>query len=593
MIHFSTVSKVIKMLPKRQKYKFAFVLFVGVIAAVIEVVGVGSAAPFLAVASYPETIHKNIFLSNVYEFLGFNSDKNFIIFLGIAVLIFIVVTNLFKAFNKFCATRFSSRCRHILATRLMDGYLGQKYTFFLHRNTYEFVKNINSEIQEIIANVLQPFIEFSASMVQIILFSVFLLIMNPFVSLFTFAGVAIVYVFIYSFLRNKLKRLGIERYNVNLERSRVISEAFWGIKEMKLSGKEHVFSKQYAEPSLKLASVESKAEVLGDVPKYALETAASAIILLYVLSVIVKTGDFLSVSVTAGVFVYAGYRLIPATQAMFRSITKMKFGSAAVDRIIQEFAIVKESDSLSIEPVKDRMPFLNSIKIDRISYKYPSIDKKVIDEVSVEINKNEMIGIMGTTGSGKTTLIDLICGFLEPVSGHISIDECIIDHDNVRSWQANIGYVSQNIYLSNSSIAQNIAFGVPVSQINMQSVIEAAKMAQIHNFIDSNLPEKYNSFVGERGIRLSGGQRQRLGIARALYHNPEVLIFDEATSALDNKTEAELMSAIENISGKLTIVMIAHRLTTLKNCNKIYHIENGRITEEGTYDELVGKHSHV
>jgi len=589
MIHFSTVSKVIKMLPKRQRIKFISVLFFGVIAALIEVVGVGSVAPFLAVASYPETIHKNYLLSKAYNLFSFSSDKNFVIFLGLAVLVFIVTTNSFKAFNRMVTIRFTSRCRHILATQLMDGYLRQKYVFFLHRGTHEFVKNINGEIQNIFATVFQPFIEFTASLVQICFFSIFLIYMNPFVSLLVFLGVSLVYMLMYAFLRNKLKSLGLERYNLNQDRSRILSEAFWGIKEMKLAGKEHFFSSEYAEPSLKMTSVESKAEVLSDVPKYALETIASAVILLYVMFVVVTVGDLLSVSVTAGVFVYAGYRLIPATQTMFRSITKMKFGSAAVDKIMQEFDTVKDAEALSIEPVKERLSFENNISINNIYYKYPTIDKYVINDVSVKINKNETVGFMGTTGSGKTTLINIICGLLDPEKGDILIDGQKLNHENVRSWQANIGYVPQTIYLSNSSIAHNIAFGVPIEEIDMQRVIESAKMAQIHDFIDSHYPRGYESSVGERGVCLSGGQRQRIGIARALYHEPAVLIFDEATSALDNKTEAELMAAIENISGKLTIVMIAHRLSTLKNCNNIYHLEGGRITEEGRYNDLVEK----
>ena len=586
MIHFNTVFKVMKLLPRRQRVKFIFVLLFGVLLALVEILGVGSVAPFLAVASYPDTIHRNIYLSRVYNFFNFSSDKNFIIFLGLSVLLLIVFTNIFKALNRLFSVRFTSRCRHILSSRLMDGYLKQKYAFFLYRNTHDILVNINGEIATIVATVLLPFVELTTSVVQILFFSVFLLIMNPFVSMFIFIGLTAAYLFIYTILREQLSTLGTQRYNIEHEKGRVVSEAFWGIKDVKLA-KEHVFSEQYDVPARKSASIESKSETLTDVPKYALETVASSIILIYVIYVIVSANDFIGVSVTAAVFAYSGYRMIPSTQTMFRSVTKMKFGAAAVEKVMNEFALVKESEVFDLEPVTERLPFKKNIRIDHISFKYPSIDRKVIDDIFISINKNEMIGIMGTTGSGKTTLIDIICGFLEPISGHIRVDDVIVDTSCVRAWQANIGYVPQSIYLSNSSIAQNIAFGEPESKIDMDRVIEVAKMAQIHDFIDTSLPEKYNSYIGERGICLSGGQRQRLGIARALYSNPEILIFDEATSALDNKTEAELMSAIENISGKLTIIMIAHRLTTLRNCNKIYHLENGIIIKEGVYSDLV------
>jgi ATP-binding cassette, subfamily B, bacterial PglK len=284
-------------------------------------------------------------------------------------------------------------------------------------------------------------------------------------------------------------------------------------------------------------------------------------------------------------FTYAGYRLIPAVQGIFRCATKLRYGAAAAERMVAEFAVVADARPISRKE-SPRLRFEKSIELDRVTFTYPKMERPVISDLSLSIEMNSLVGFAGKTGSGKTTVVDIILGLLVPQGGSLKIDGVEIDEGNRRSWQANLGYVPQNIYLSTDTVAANIAFGVPRGGIDMSAIRHAARMAQIHDFVEGELPAAYETLIGERGIRLSGGQRQRVGIARALYRNPSVLVMDEATSALDAQTEETVMQAIDALLGTKTIILIAHRLSTLRKCDIIYHLERGKIVDAGRYEEL-------
>jgi ABC-type multidrug transport system fused ATPase/permease subunit len=284
-------------------------------------------------------------------------------------------------------------------------------------------------------------------------------------------------------------------------------------------------------------------------------------------------------------FVYAGYRMIPAIQALFKAFTQLKYGAATADKIAREFDLVSGGPPLA-RKATPRLSFQSTLELKDISFTYPNMDIPVIPGLSMKIPANSLIGFAGKTGSGKTTLVDIILGLLDVQSGSILIDGVALRQDTVRGWQANLGYVPQNIYLSNDTIAANIAFGVGKKSIDLEAVMRAAKLSQIHEFVQEELKEGYETKIGERGIRLSGGQRQRIGIARALYRDPSVLILDEATSSLDTHTERAVMEAIDTLQGTRTIILIAHRLTTLKKCDTIYLMEKGNLIDSGTYDEL-------
>lgn len=586
---FGHIGKVISLLDSGEKKRLGMVALGMIFMALIEVVGVGSIMPFMAVAAKPEVIHTNQYLRSVYEFFNFKSDKTFLIALGIAMLTFLLTTNVSHAVVQYIKVRFTSMRRHTLSLRLLKSYLGQQYPFFLNRNSYDFIKNINTEITHMISGTLMQFLEFMSRLIQIVLLSVFLFIVNPLSTLGITAAILVLYGGIYAFVRKTLKNLGSERFDLNTERSKIVSEAFWAIKEVKILGIEPNFISEYSPPSKRLARNESLNEIIGDVPKFALETVAFSAIIFFVLYTIISSGGFADAAAAVSLYAYAGYRLMPAVQNMFKALTKLRYGASTADRLYEEFISTANGISNLKAIAMERIAFKESVTLENISFTYPGIARPVIENLSLAIPANSLVGFAGKTGSGKTTLVDILLGLLRPQTGTIRIDGTIIDEESIRSWQTNLGYVPQNIYLSNDSVAANIAFGIPKKEVDIEAVEYAARMAQIHDFVTSELKDGYWTEIGERGIRLSGGQRQRIGIARALYRNPPVLIMDEATSALDHHTEEAVMDAIDALSGQKTILLIAHRVSTLRKCDIIYQMEKGKIVAKGKYEELFTK----
>ena len=590
-IPFAHIAKVIGLLDNREKKRLGIVMLGAILMGIIEIVGVSSIMPFIAVASNPSLIQTNEYLHWCYIFFGFDSERSFLIALGMLMFASVILRNGFSAILMYVQVRFTQSCRHSLSLKLFKYYLSQNYAFFLGKNSYEFSKNINIEIEYIINGTILQLVNIMTFGIQILLLGVFLFVVNPLSSLFIFALIAFIYAVIFLGTKRKLNRLGEERFNLNTERNRVVNEAFWGIKDVKISGNEQIFHDSFRPVSHRLARNVASEEVIGVLPKYALEVAGfSAIILLIMILILQSDGSFSNAITSITMYAYAGYRLMPVMQQFFRSVTKLKYSASGTELIIAEFELKKTAHPLP-ELNITALPFARTIALEHIVYTYPGKEHPVLKDISLEIKANSLVGFCGTTGSGKTTTVDIILGLLTPDSGSLSVDGVAISQENLNAWQKNIGYVPQNIYLSNASITSNIAFGIPESDIDFEAVKRAAQMAQIHDFIANELEGGYDTKVGERGICLSGGQRQRIGIARALYTNPSVLVMDEATSALDDKTETDVMSAINHLAGKKTIILIAHRITTLQNCNVIFQVTGGKLTASGTYEQLFSKNT--
>lgn len=585
-IPFKHSFKVIRLLAPRERRSFLLVLGASLLMGIIEIAGVGSIMPFIAVAANPETIFTTPPLKAAYEFFGFTGTRWFLAALGALMLAFVILRNAFSAFLMYIKVRFVQRCRHTLSTRLFTAYLGQKYSFFLGKNSYEFSKNIISEVTNVISGTITPMTELATYGIQILLLIVFLFT----VDVASTAAIAAIILIIYSGIvfstKRKLSKLGLERFNLMTLLSRSTNEVFWGIKAAKISGTERVFLNTYMPNSRKFSKNTAAEEVIGTLPKYVLEAAGFSAIILFILFLTLRAeGNFSRVISSISLYAYAGYRLLPSVQQYFRSLTKLKYSAPATEKIIAEFSLEKEARALPDLDIAP-MPFERSIALEHVSFTYPNKSDPVLKDISLSIPKNSIAGFCGQTGSGKTTTIDVILGLLVPQRGQLLIDGVPVTDENRNAWQKNIGYVPQSVYLSNTTILENIAFGIPREQIDRDAVIAAARMAQLHDFITEELADGYETNVGERGVCLSGGQQQRIGIARALYHNPPVLVLDEATSALDGQTESDVMEAIDQLAGKKTILIIAHRITTLKQCAVIYEINGGRITKQGTYSEL-------
>ncbi|MDR1748522.1 MAG: ABC transporter ATP-binding protein/permease [Spirochaetaceae bacterium] len=585
-IPFAHIAKVIRLLDGKERRRLFIVMIGAVLLGGIEIAGVSSIMPFIAVASNPGMITTNEYLHWAYTAFHFSSETTFLIALGVLMLFFVILRNAFSALLMYIQVRFTQGCRHSLSLRLFKYYLGQDYAFFLGKNSYEFSKNINNEIENVINGTILQMVNIMTFGIQILLLGIFLFVVNPLSTLFIFILIAFIYTAIFVGTKKKLNRLGRERYELFTERSRIVNEAFWGIKDVKISGNERIFYNSFGPVSRCFSKNTAAEEVIGVMPKYVLEAAGfSAILLCIMLLMVNSDGGFSSAITSIGLYAYAGYRLMPVMQQFFRSVTKLKYSASGTEMIIKEFRIRKTARPLPYPDIT-AMPFTDSIRLDHIVFTYPGKEQPVINDISLEIRANTLSGFCGTTGSGKTTTVDIILGLLRPDSGTIAIDGVPLTPENLNSWQKNIGYVPQNIYLSNTTIAENIAFGIPKKEIDLEAVHRAAVMAQIHDFITAELEQGYETKVGERGICLSGGQRQRIGIARALYTNPRLLVMDEATSALDNKTETDVMSAIDNLAGKKTIILIAHRITTLRKCDVIFQITKGKLTAQGTYDQM-------
>jgi ABC-type multidrug transport system fused ATPase/permease subunit len=400
------------------------------------------------------------------------------------------------------------------------------------------------------------------------------------------------YAIVYKITRRSLTIYGKRSAAAQGLRNKTVNEAFGGIKDLKLLGREEVFLQLYSIPSHDFAKTQAQRQTIAQLPKYALETIIFGGILLIILYFIGIKNNINGILPILSLYAFAGYRLMPALERIFAGLTALRFNMPVLDIIYNDIYDTGHPDTAhllnhSYQPLQ----FSNTIRLKNVKYKYPQSNIEVIRQLNLEIQANTTVGFVGQTGSGKTTLIDIILGLLPVEDGELLIDDTCINQDNVRNWQKNLGYVPQHIYLADDSISNNIAFGIPHHEIDHQAVTRAAQIARLHDFVQNSLPEGYDTIVGERGVRLSGGQRQRIGIARALYHDPQILILDEATSALDGATENAIMDAIHNLSQQKTVIMIAHRITTLRECNVIHVMEKGEIIESGTFNELMASNA--
>ena len=573
-----------------------YLLFCAVLVmAGLEVVSVGSIMPFLQVAADPASVHENAYLSWAYETLGFTDTRSFLIALGLAALVALVVSNAFIVFTTWAMSRYVWGRNHSLSFRLLRSYLYRPYEYFLTRNSAELGKNILEEVKEVASQMLKPALQGGAKAIVALAIIGFLFFVDPVVALMVTLVLGLAYAGIYYAVRDRLDRTGAVRVEANTLRYQFVSEAFGGIKEVKLRGKEQAFLEQYEEPSKRYARVQADYRVVKKAPRYILEAVAFGGIILIAVYLIAVQDNIRQVIPMLGLYAFAGYRLMPALQQAFKGIASTRFNIAAVEKIREDLRTRSEVAQLSDNGTQDSrkgpLTLEDRLVIKEVSFTYPGADEPAIRDLSLEIPAHSTVGFVGKTGSGKTTTVDLILGLLSPQGGVISVDGTALRDENTRRWQQDIGYVPQQIYLADDTVARNIAFGVPERDIDMERVRDAARQAHIGEFVENELPDQWETVVGERGVKLSGGQRQRIGIARALYHRPSVLVFDEATSALDQATEASVMEAIYALEGDHTMLMIAHRLSTVKRADNIIMLERGRKVGEGTYGDLSNRHS--
>ncbi|WP_018950575.1 ABC transporter ATP-binding protein [Thioalkalivibrio sp. ALMg11] len=582
-----TLHKLNALLDPRDRGKVVLLLILMIATAFMQTAGIASVMPFLAVLSDPDMVHDNEMLRVAYDWLGFESTSRFLYFLGFAAFVLFMTGTALQAFNQWAITRFTHMQQYELSRRLMGDYLSRPFTFFLNRNSGDLAKTVLQETTQAINGALMPALKLASQLLLAAFIIALLVVVQPWLALIAAAGLGGIYAVIYVASRTWLNRIGVDRVEANRERFTAAAEAFAGAKEIRLLGRERDYLERYRKPSKRFASHQANAVLLQSLPQYAIEAIAFGGVLVLVLYLMAGDGGLAQALPLIGLYALAGRQLIPAFQKIFQQVASLRFNTAAVDSVLRDLG--QFPDSTPPLSRNDRLVPLaptRSIKVQGLTYRYPEHEHPALKDISLEIRARTTVGFVGSSGAGKSTLVDVLLGLLEPEQGTILIDGEPLTRANIRRWQAALGYVPQHIFLADQSVAANIALGVPEEQIDQAAVEKAARLANLHDFVTQELPHGYATIIGERGTRLSGGQRQRIGIARALYRDPDVLFFDEATSALDNATERAVMDAIQNLSGNKTILLVAHRLTTVRNCDTIYLLDKGAVSAEGAWDCL-------
>lgn len=557
------------LLEANERRRSLCMLMLAVLMAIVETAGVLSIMPFLSVLGRPDVIIENSWLLTLYESSGARDTRDFTIALGLGSAAIIILAAVFKVMTQHSINRFIHMLRHSISSRLLEKYLRQPYTFFLARNTADLSKNILSETDQLLHNLIQPLSQLIAQGAIVLAMVILVVLYDPLMATAVVAVIGGLYASIYSAVRKRMSRIGSERITANRERYQASNEALTGIKDVKITQSAANYLSRFSHASHNYSRHLAASDTLSQTPLYLVEAAGYSGLILIALILLLRSGDIAQVLPALGLYGFAAYRMLPAAQIIYRGFAKLKFSAPAMDAIHRDLTLQEE---LHVGTGRTITP-TSSIQLDNVSFSYhPPAGKPAVENFSLLIPANTSIGIVGRSGAGKSTLMDILMGLLRPQKGSLRVDEMVIDDQAIFDWQRSIGYVPQQIFLSDASVAENIAFGVLPEDIDMAMVRQAAQLAQIDEFVETELPDGYTTRVGDRGLRLSGGQRQRIGVARALYSDPPVLFFDEATSALDHGTETALSEAIKSLGGKKTIVVIAHRRESLKYCDEVIHV---------------------
>lgn len=589
MVDLTSLRKAWALLDRRERVNGFKVLAVMMLTALSSAAMVGAVFPFLSVLADPSLIESAAPLAWAYEAGGFTSAYSFLVALGFGALGIIVGANVMQLVNSWAMTRYTEMRSYSLSRKLLAHYLAQPYAFYLDRHSGDMGANVLGETNIVVA-FMRAFAGLLSALLTILAVLTMLISIEPVIALSALMAVASIYGIVVLATRGYVRAWGQRRAEAAKRRFRTSNEALTGIKDIKLLGYEAAYLNRFSVPSLEAAQLQTRATVLGQAPGTVLQILAFGGIVILCLALLDPAqlddrGALGEILPLLGVLALAGQRLMPQIQAVYGAITQMTYNAAAVDRVHEDLIGGTQ------RPLDRQLPpplgLRNRLTLEGVAYTYPKADRRGLDGVNLTVRAGERIGIVGASGAGKTTLADVVLGLLTPDSGMIHADGTEITEATLRAWQRSLGYVPQDIFLIDASLAENIALGLTPEEIDHAKVAHCARIAQLHAFVEADLPEGYDTFIGERGVRLSGGQRQRVGIARALYHDADVIVFDEATSALDNLTEREVMTSIEALPGDKTILMIAHRLTTVKVCDRIVVMEQGRVTGCDSWDALM------
>ncbi len=584
-----TFKKLFDILPHSDRWKFAVLFILLMIGTGFEIAGIGMIPVFISAVSNPDMILNHEWLGPIATYVGIETGRDLLIYGGVSLVAIFFIKGCYLIWLNYVKARFTYNRFKLISSRLFENYLSAPYTFHLERNTAELIRNVTSESKLISHNVLNPLIGILMEGITVLGIFCFLLFVEPWITVFTFILVGGGGGLFLKSIRERLNKYGS---SAGKERSRMIQgveEGLGGFKDVIVMNRQKLFIDRFKEYVLNLTSAQIFKKIISSSIKPTIEFLSVLGLVLIAFFMIWQGRSMGTIIPMLGLFGAATVRLMPSVQKIVSNITQLRFYIHALKPVHRDMKDLKEfyEDVKSNSRNKEKLPFEHSIEIKNVWFQYPNSDEYVLKNVNLAIGKETAIGFVGPSGAGKSTIVDVILGLLEPKKGQVMVDGKNISEEK-RAWQNNVGYIPQFIYLTDDTIRNNIAFGIPEEMISVDKIQDAVEAAQLEELID-DLPQGLDTKVGEDGVQLSGGQRQRIGIARALYDNPDVLIMDEGTSSLDNKTEKQVISAIEALKGERTIIMIAHRLTTVKNCDQLFMMKKGEIVNRGNYKKLLDK----
>jgi ABC-type multidrug transport system fused ATPase/permease subunit len=566
----------------RGKIQLVLLFLILLLGVILEIIGIGSILPFITIIIDPNTLEKYHQLKFLYIYLGFDNYNQFILFACILLIFIFIIKNISLFLIRYIQISFINNNKVILSRRLLLAYLSKDYSFHLQRNTADLLGNIVNGLEMVLTGVIFNFFMILTEILVTGSIVIVLFIVDPFsaltVSIFSVGSLLV----FFKLIKQKIDVYGKIRPKLYGEIIKSVNQGLGGIKETKVLGREKFFLDDFNEKNVRYARSELFSRLMTFVPRYLFEIIVVAAMLIIIVINIIRGNDLNIIMPTLGIFAVAAFRILPSLNSFFALLTSIKINLPYFDLIYDD---IMEAKSLTANEelidtsnmIINKGGFEKSIEIKDVSFRYQGNKNLILKDINIEILKGQAVGFVGTTGAGKTTLVDIILGLLDPERGQVLVDGKDI-RENYRNWQQQIGYIPQFIYLSDDTVRRNVAFGLSDEIIDDDQIWKSLEIAQLNTFIQE-LPQDLDSIIGERGICLSGGQRQRIGIARALYHNPSVLIMDEATSSLDNETEKFFIEAIEKMSREKTILIIAHRLTTIEKCDVVFAIENGKATK--------------
>ena len=573
-------------LSKRRQKQFWLLLILMIIASLSEIISVGAVLPFLGILTAPEQVYQHPLMQPIVEILGLTDPSQLILPLTIFFIIAALLAGSIRLSLLYVMTRLSFATGADLSISIYRRTLYQEYAVHASRNSSEVINSIITKTNTVINGILTPVLIFISSIILIIGIMGALFAINISVALSAFVGFGLLYWLVVRYTKNQLKDNSRIIADQSTQMIKSLQEGLGGVRDVLIDGTQQFYCQFYRNADLPLRRASGNNQFISGSPRYVIEAIGMTLIagLAYVMTQ--QEGGMVAAIPVLGALALGAQRLLPALQQAYSAYSTIKGSKSSFEDVLN--LLDQPLLGFADQPPSKPIPFDKEIKLTNLNFRYTKDSPWVLKNINLSLEKGAHIGFIGITGSGKSTLLDIVMGLLPPTNGKLIIDQQPIDSENRRAWQSHIAHVPQNIFLSDGSIEENIAFGIAKEKIDHQRVKKAAQQAKISELIEE-WERGYQTSVGERGIRLSGGQRQRIGIARALYKKANVLIFDEATSALDNGTEREVMKAIKGIGKEITVLVIAHRLTTLKGCDKIVKLDKNYTIDVGSYEEMINE----